>query len=535
LKISIPLIELVKNEAFKKPILDAIGLKATQASNDCVNLQDDKPTVVLSLMTEPADDNSPSFYVSLNIHDKILHNCLLDTGANHNIIPKAVMDELGLDIIRPYHDFFSFDSRKVKCLGLIKDLAITLSQLPMNIMITDIVVADVPPKFDMLLSIGWIKRLGGTLQNDLSYATVPVFGGESRRLYREALLAYITSDERNPTNHPIYAVDTDFGVCILQIEESQLASVQLKKPVCEIMEEEGPQIWDMFFDGACSREAVGAGVVLISPTQECIHLSFKLTFPVTNNITEYEALILVLNAAKEMGIKDIKVFRDIDLIIQQVNKTFQGKHPRLKAYRDEVWRLKYSFSSFCISYIPRVKSQLADSLAMSTSMFIPPMPPKVAYEIQVKYRPSLPDNVRYWKVFEDDDEVNRFLQVIDEFSEMKIDQENEAKEEGHQSQLRRKIGQDNIVQLPSNHIPKGLVPLEKLFDHNDVPYKPAQKENESAVHRCNIGSPYHPTYINLSTHLSTPQSSKYCILMKQFVNGFSWEYNDLKTYNKNIL
>jgi len=190
-----------------------------------VNLQDDKPVIVLSPVIEHPDDNSLLFYVSLTIHDKILHNCLLDTGASHNLMPKAVMDELGLDITRPHHDLFSFDSRKVKCLGFIKDLAITLSQLPMKSMIMDIVVADVPRKFGMFLSKGWIKRLGGTLQNDLSYAIVPVFGGESRRLYREAQLAYIISDERNLANHPIYAVDTDFGACILQVEESQLASM----------------------------------------------------------------------------------------------------------------------------------------------------------------------------------------------------------------------------------------------------------------------------------------------------------------------
>ena len=188
----------------------------------------------------------------------------------------------------------------------------------------------------------------------------------SRRLYREAMLAYIISDERNPTNHPIYAVDTDFGACILQIEESQLASMQLRKPVCEITEEEGPQIWDMFFDGACSKEAAGLGVVLVSPTQECIHLSFKLNFQVTNNIVEYEALILGLNVAKEMGIKGLKVFGDADLIIQQVKKTFQAKHPRLKAYKDEVWKLKDSFNIFSISYIPRMKNQLVHSLVDSS-------------------------------------------------------------------------------------------------------------------------------------------------------------------------
>ena len=215
----------MKSEVFRRPILDALELKSTQASTDYVNLQDDKPTATLILMNEPANENSPSFFVSLTIHDKILHNCLLDTGTSHNLMPKAIMEELGLDITRPYHDLLSFDSMKVKCLGLIKNLAITLTQLPMKSMMMDIVVVDVPPKFGMLLSRGWIKRLRRTLQDDLSYSTIPVFGGESIRLYREAQLAYIISDEKNPTNHPIYDVDTNFGASILQIKESQKASV----------------------------------------------------------------------------------------------------------------------------------------------------------------------------------------------------------------------------------------------------------------------------------------------------------------------
>lgn len=201
----------------------------------------------------------------------------------------------------------------------------------------------------------------------------------------------------------------------------------------------------MFFDVACYREIARVVVVLVSPKQESIQPSFKLDFQVTNNIAEYEALLLGLNAAKDRGIKNLKVFRDADLIIQQVNKTFQAKHPRLKAYKDEVWRLKDSFENFCISYIPRAKNQLAHSLAIFASLFIPPMPPRLVYEVQMKYRPSLPDNVEHWKVFNDDDEINRFLQVIDEFFEMKIDQVNVALEENPQSQLRNKIGKNSIV------------------------------------------------------------------------------------------
>jgi hypothetical protein len=75
-------------------------------------------------------------------------------------------------------------------MGVIKDLVVSLFQLPMKSMVMDIVVADVPPKFGMLLSRSCIKRLGGTLQMDLTYATIPVFGGEHRRLYRESLLSH---------------------------------------------------------------------------------------------------------------------------------------------------------------------------------------------------------------------------------------------------------------------------------------------------------------------------------------------------------
>jgi hypothetical protein len=55
-----------------------------------------------------------------------LHNAMLYLGASHNLMPKVVVDQLGLDITRPYKDLFSFDSRKVKCLGLIKDMVVFL-------------------------------------------------------------------------------------------------------------------------------------------------------------------------------------------------------------------------------------------------------------------------------------------------------------------------------------------------------------------------------------------------------------------------
>jgi hypothetical protein len=326
IRIPVPLTELIKHGEFKKCFSELLKSEASYPLTDSINLQDERPAVVLGPMVEDRDDSSPPFYTSLNIHDKVLHNCLMDSGASHNLMPKTVMEELGLEVTRAYHDLYSFDSRRVQCLGVIKDLVVSLFQLPMKSMVMDIVVADVPPKFGMLLSRSWIKRLGGTLQMDLTYATIPVFGGEHRRLYREAQLAYIISDEANPTNHPIYALDTDLGSSLLQLTHTPEAPLQIRKQ--PILNQETPppttSVWKMFFDGASSSIGAGAGVVFISPCQETISLSYKLEFEITNNVAEYEALVLGLRAAKEMGIKEMTVFGDAELIIQQVKKCLSG-------------------------------------------------------------------------------------------------------------------------------------------------------------------------------------------------------------------
>ena len=89
LKIPFPLIELMKNDAFKTSILNSLQSKV-HIDTDFVNLQDDKPIVTVGPMIEDIKYSYPSFYISLNIHNKILHNCLLDSRASHNLMPKVV-------------------------------------------------------------------------------------------------------------------------------------------------------------------------------------------------------------------------------------------------------------------------------------------------------------------------------------------------------------------------------------------------------------------------------------------------------------
>lgn len=93
-----------------------------------VNLFDDQPELMFGpdVNGKLVEGGIPPFYISLNIHKKILHNAMLDFGASHNLMPKSVMEKLNLDITRPYKDLFSFDSSQVKCLGLVKDLCVSL-------------------------------------------------------------------------------------------------------------------------------------------------------------------------------------------------------------------------------------------------------------------------------------------------------------------------------------------------------------------------------------------------------------------------
>ena len=54
---------------------------------------------------------------------------------------------------------------------------------------------------------------------DLSYATIPVYGGKTMRLYRENQLEYLINNQDNPTNHHVYAVQSDLDSFVLHMDE----------------------------------------------------------------------------------------------------------------------------------------------------------------------------------------------------------------------------------------------------------------------------------------------------------------------------
>jgi hypothetical protein len=191
--------------------------------------------------------------------------------------------------------------------------------------------------------------------------------------------------------------------------------------------------------------------------------------------------------------------------------------------------------AFNISFILREENTVVDSLVVLASNFRIPLPPNLRYDVEVTYRLSIPDNVKHWKVFEDDLEIKIFLETVEEFSALHIDQDQDSANSPHANEFLSKIVDHHIVQLPSNHIPKGLVPLERIFDNNDVAVKAKRPIDDAEISECNIGTEKDPKFVKLSSNLSREKRAEYVELLKEFSDVFAWTYEDLRTYDTNVI
>jgi len=73
------------------------------------------------------------------------------------------------------------------------------------------------------------------------------------------------------------------------------------------------------------------------------------------------------------------------------------------------------YEAFSIYVVLREFNQRVDSLEITFSTFKPLVIPKVKYKIGLRYRPSILDNIKYLQFFEDDQQIKKFIEVIDEF------------------------------------------------------------------------------------------------------------------------
>jgi len=82
------------------------------------------------------------------------------------------------------------------------------------------------------------------------------------------------------------------------------------------------QPWTLYADGAWGQSGVGAAAVLIAPSGLKLKYAARLEFKATNNIAEYEGLILGLNKAKALGAKTLLIKTDSQVVAGQEEKEY---------------------------------------------------------------------------------------------------------------------------------------------------------------------------------------------------------------------
>jgi ribonuclease HI len=119
------------------------------------------------------------------------------------------------------------------------------------------------------------------------------------------------------------------------------------------------------------RFDAGAAAVLVAPSKVRTCYAVRLDFSCTNNIVEYDALLLGLRKLKAMGIRRAILKNDSQVISGHVDKSSKARDPKLEKYLDAVRRLEASFEGFSVKNIPRGENEHADLLAKSAAQGLP--------------------------------------------------------------------------------------------------------------------------------------------------------------------
>jgi hypothetical protein len=145
-KVLVPVSNLLKIPSQKETLLKTINVpnnKEVVKNQEKEKEQHEDPLMVLTSRDRTKEENPP-FFVSLEINDQWLHNCMYDFGASSNIITKGIMQRLGLKFTRTYHNVCATNFREIETHGIIIDFPVKLAFHPDFSFKMDVLVIDVP-------------------------------------------------------------------------------------------------------------------------------------------------------------------------------------------------------------------------------------------------------------------------------------------------------------------------------------------------------------------------------------------------------
>jgi ribonuclease HI len=121
----------------------------------------------------------------------------------------------------------------------------------------------------------------------------------------------------------------------------------------------------VYSDGAARGNPgpAGAGAVLTDAQGNVLARLGHFLGRQTNNVAEYQGLLLGLRRAQEMGARFVEVRADSQLMIRQLRGEYQVRHATLKPLHAEALRLLRSFDRYDLQHVPREDNALADEMS----------------------------------------------------------------------------------------------------------------------------------------------------------------------------
>ncbi|HKH78535.1 MAG TPA: ribonuclease HI family protein [Solirubrobacteraceae bacterium] len=105
-----------------------------------------------------------------------------------------------------------------------------------------------------------------------------------------------------------------------------------------------------------------AACVISTPAGEILGEHSELLGTVTNNVAEYRALLLGLRHARELGVGEVEVVGDSELVAKQVNGQYKVKHAAMRPLYLEAMTALRGFERWSVRTVPRAQNAQADAL-----------------------------------------------------------------------------------------------------------------------------------------------------------------------------
>ncbi|MFO0594802.1 MAG: ribonuclease HI family protein [Myxococcaceae bacterium] len=121
----------------------------------------------------------------------------------------------------------------------------------------------------------------------------------------------------------------------------------------------------LYSDGAARGNPgpAGAGAVLVEPSGQVVDKLGKFLGHQTNNFAEYHGLLLGLKRARELGVREVEVFADSELMIRQLGGRYQVKSPSLRPLYEEALKVLNEFERVKLVHVPREMNRAADEMS----------------------------------------------------------------------------------------------------------------------------------------------------------------------------